>query len=221
MDKIRKVIASGLLLAALYGLGWALLRPETEQVKLLLQPVLVDHAVDDGNSQTAALLDQYELQLSVPTSLKVGQRADLTFVLYPTGSAAAGLPAGAVDVYDNYRLLIELRPDLAAEITLDPAGSMQTGLLKGDQVEMAWTLRAEQAGAYEGVFWVVLHFYPLDENVEIGRYALLARAIEGEAAALLGLNQLWAGVIAAAAITFSIFLWFTPFLMKKRRSSVD
>ena len=201
MKKFLPFLALALFIFSITGLLWSVLPPTQETIAIPMQEVRLDF---DESDQSAILMTPYLIQISLPTALKRGGKANLAFALNRTEETLF-LTKNDVNLYDHFNVLIELRPDFP-NLNIDPLGSLSTALIEEQDISNSWTLSTALTERQAGTFWVYLTFYPLDEAQETQHTAILAKQFSFEIKSFLGLSTNTTAIVSAAGLTASFLL---------------
>lgn len=202
MKVLKSAIAILFLFLGIGGLLWSFLPPSQSTIALPLQEVRL--AIDETDNY-AALMTPYMMHITLPNSLKFGGDASLSFSLNHNPDIPLLLNQSDVNVYDHFNVIVELRPDFD-NLYLEPAGTMSTPFIEGQDISMTWKISNQTRQNQEGVLWVYLSFYSTNSEQEIQRTAILAKQINIKTKSIIGLNTNWTAILSAALLTASIFL---------------
>lgn len=199
--KIQLAIAFVLLAAGVAGLLWAFLPPAQEEIVLPLQEIRVPLPDSD---QFALLTQAYDIVISLPTVLRQGGKADISFSLVKSDTPI-NISAQDDGMYNHFLVTVELKPELT-NANLTPPGLMKTSLLEGQELSMEWSLQTESREDTGGTFWVHFNFITDDESSPDYRTAVLARTVEIPTQTLMGLSTRWVAAISSVFLVISFFL---------------
>jgi hypothetical protein len=199
--KVQLAMAFLLLIVGVAGLLWAFLPPAQEEIVLPLQEIRVPLPDSD---QYALLTQAYDIIISLPTVLRQGGKAAISFSLVKSDTPI-NISAQDDDMYNHFLVTVELKPEFS-NANLTPPGLMKTSLLEGQELSMAWSLQTESREDTSGIFWVHFNFITDDESSPDYRTAVLARTVEIPTQTLMGLSTRWVASISSVFLVISFFL---------------
>jgi hypothetical protein len=199
--KVQLAIAFVLLAAGVAGLLWAFLPPPQEEIVLQLQEIRVPLPDSD---QFALLNQAYDIVISLPTVLRQGGKAAISFSLIKSDTPI-NVSTQDDGMYNHFLVTVELKPELA-NADLTPAGVMKTSLLEGQEVSMQWSVQTESREDTSGIFWVHFNFITDDESTPDYRTAVLARSVEIPTQTLMGLSTRWVAAASSVFLVMALFL---------------
>jgi hypothetical protein len=175
------------MVASLGMLTWSLWPVQGNQELKVIPPGAM--IVPDGVAgKQPALLEQRQVELDRPKTLRIGDSAIVSLVFEELNSAV-NTPTnstGYSDVYSSYNLMAEGKLETAS-LQVDPANPRLESLLAGQTVRFTWQVRAAAEASYPTRVWLVLHFLPLQGGAAID-VPIFIRDLNIQSTSLLGLS---------------------------------
>lgn len=186
---LRRLFGILLLIVSLALLGWGFAATQAETRSLSVGP----QEMQLPGAPAAAIPENRTLEVLWPSRLRVGDAGVIRLSLEMAGQAAPG--GDWADVYATHDVVAEARLEMAG-VEYRPDGEVSQALQPGRPVMFQWSLRADQAGAYDGTVWLHLRFVPHDGGPE-QRSVITAQRIEMQAGDFLGLSGALARVLGS------------------------
>lgn len=181
-----------------------------------------------------ALLERRELILEWPETLREKDSGLITLmiVMDEQGQATAtiqtpanpgGTPIDIPNIYDTHNIVAVARLDLAGMEAYRE--NIREPLRPGLPVSFSWSIRANEAGAYQGVVWLRLELVP-KKGGPIEEMLLLARPVDIKVVTILGMSGSLARILGGAGLLLGTILgypliqtWVAEWLKRRKRKN--
>lgn len=138
-------------------------------------------------------------------------------------SGPGGIPIEIPNIYDTHNIVAAARLDLAGMEAYRE--TIREPLRPGQSVSFSWSIRANEAGAYQGMVWLRLELVPKNGG-RIDEMLLMARKVDINVVTILGMSGSLARILGGAGLVLSTVLGFpliqarvTEWLKHRRRKS--
>ncbi len=160
-------------------------------------------------------LANFELKISWPGKIRVGDIASIHLTLIPRDQHGSGSTTGEnqfmdsetnppLSSYPTTPLALAARLELPG-IEFSPSGQTNQRLIAGEEMHFVWNIKAGKVNRYEGTAWVYL-YDPDITNASEGRQVLSAQRFNFEAISFLGLDNLSTRLIASLGVAIGMVL---------------
>lgn len=168
-------------------------------------------------TQQPALLEQRLMILEWPETLRekdsglimltitMNEKAQPTMTVEAPG---VNIPIDIPDIYDTHNIVAVARLDLAGMEAYRE--NIREPLLPGQTIKFPWSIRASEAGTYQGVVWLRLEITPKSGG-QTEEMLLLARTIEIKVVTILGMSGSLARFLGGVGLVISTVLGY-PFI---------
>lgn len=182
----------------LINLGWTAWPEQLDAVQLEVPKGVLPGAPSGSDY---ASLTAYNVSISWPRWIRLGQTSSIQVVINPTGVGEALTQGNGVGQ------IVLIEPALGL-LSVTPAGRLQANLASGQDLNMSWEVAGEQVGIYEGKVYLSFGFY--DETLnELISIPVAVFDVTIQVTSLWGQTQplaIWLGIVGIA-------LWGALFLL--------
>lgn len=203
--KFRRYISLILVLLSASLFVWAYL-PDRYQVEIKdITPV--EMKVPSSDASALSLLDTYQVRLEWPSSMRIGDKAEITLIFAPaqTVIASTNVQPGLADVYKDFNIMVEGRFETAG-IKASPDNPIRESMLAGQTVKLRWEISAEKAKSYQNnTMWLSLRYLPLNGD-PASQKPIFIQEMDIQATSLWGISGPMARLMGGMGVVSSVLV---------------
>lgn len=205
LKKFRRYLSLSLVLLSASLFVWAFL-PDRHQV-IIKDITPVEMKVPSGDARALSLLETYQVRLEWPSSMRIGNKAEITLVFTPAQSviASTNLQPGSGDVYNDFNIMVEGRFETAG-IKASPDNPIRESLPAGQTVKLRWEISAEKARSYQNnTMWLSLRYLPLNGD-PASQKPIFIQEMDIQATSLWGISGPMARLMGGMGVVSSVLV---------------